>query len=308
MFKVAALYKFQKFDNFVEYQKNIQDYLKINNILGTILIGAEGINGTIAGMDNDIDAAVLFLQKINDFKNLNIKYSFSKKNPFLRLKVKLKKEIVTIGDDSIDPNINSGEYVEPKDWNNLISDKNVLLIDARNNYEVSIGSFKNSINPRTKNFRDFPKWVNNLNISDANKKSLKVAMYCTGGIRCEKASCYMKALGFHNVFHLKGGVLKYFEEVKESESLWNGECFVFDERVALKHDLSEGNYDMCHGCRMPITESDKKLKEFKKGVSCHQCFYEKTEIQKSRYENRQKQIDLAKSRNKKHIGQSSKYG
>jgi UPF0176 protein len=306
MIKVAALYKFSQIADPQALSIDIKTFLSTNNIYGTILVGEEGLNGTISGKENNIDNVIIFLKKIAGFEDLDVKYSYSDINPFVRLKIKLKKEIVTIGDPSVNPNINSGTYVDPKDWNDLISDKDVLLVDTRNDYEVSIGSFKNAVNPKTNTFREFPKWVSDLDVSEEKKKSMKVAMYCTGGIRCEKASAYMKSSGFENVYHLKGGILKYFEEIDNSRSLWNGECFVFDDRVAVKHDLSEGSYDMCHGCRMPITDDDKQSYEYERGVSCPNCFHVKTDEQKSRYKSRQKQVDLAKSRNQKHIGQRQK--
>jgi UPF0176 protein len=195
-----------------------------------------------------------------------------------------------------------GEYVQPKNWNNLISQEDVLVLDTRNTYEHSIGTFKNSIQPETTNFREFPEWVEQLESSKNHNKDQKIAMFCTGGIRCEKASSLLKARGFHNVHHLKGGILSYMDQIDESESLWEGECFVFDDRVALNHKLEVGSFDMCHGCRMPITESEKLSKQFKKGISCPNCFDKKTPDQKRRYAERIKQIDLAKQRNENHLG------
>ena len=220
--------------------------------------------------------------------------------PFPRLKVKLKKEIVTIGDCEINPGEKVGEYVDPLDWNQLITDEDVLVLDTRNTYEVSIGSFEGAIQPETTNFREFPEWAE----TEGSKlpKDKKIAMFCTGGIRCEKASSLLKDKGFEKVYHLKGGILNYLEKVKPEESLWSGECFVFDDRVALNHKLEPGSYDLCHGCRMPITEKDKLSAKFIRGVSCSHCFDDKTEEQKRRYADRQMQIDLAKSRNQKHIG------
>ena len=303
MFNIAALYKFYKIDDPYKIHINIRKELKKLSIKGTILVGAEGINGTISSEClANLENALLFIKSIEGFNNIDLKYSTSKINPFIRLKIKHKNEIVTIGDKSINPTLISGDYIHPEDWNELISDNNVLLIDTRNNYECSIGSFKNSINPETSKFRDFPKWVESQNFSEEDKKNKKVAMFCTGGIRCEKASSLMKKQGFKNVFHLKGGILKYLESKPIDKTMWEGECFVFDERVSLKHDLSEGTYDMCHGCRMPITEDDKNSKEYIKGVSCPDCFNKTSKEQKDRYMSRQKQIDLANKRNKKHIG------
>ena len=303
MFKVAALYKFSQINNPLEVQIYLKKILKNLSIYGTILVGNEGINGTIASRDKkNLNKALMYLKNLKGFKDLDIKFSNSKKKPFIRLKIKLKQEIVTIGDKSIDPTKNVGEYVNPEDWNSLIEEENILLIDTRNDYEYSIGSFKDSINPNTQKFRDFPEWLKGQNFTQEDKNSKKVAMFCTGGIRCEKASSLMKNEGFKKVYHLKGGILKYFESVSKENSLWDGECFVFDDRVSVKHDLSVGDYDMCHGCRMPITETDKISQKYIQGVSCPNCFDQTTEEQKSRYMSRQKQIDLAKQRNQKHIG------
>ena len=303
MFKVAALYKFSQIDNPLEVQIYLKKILKNLSIYGTILVGNEGINGTIASRDKkNLNKALMYLKNLKGFKDLDIKFSNSEKKPFIRLKIKLKQEIVTIGDKSIDPTKNVGEYVNPEDWNSLIEEENILLIDTRNDYEYSIGSFKDSVNPKTQKFRDFPEWLKGQNFTQEDKNSKKVAMFCTGGIRCEKASSLMKNEGFKKVYHLKGGILKYFESVSKENSLWDGECFVFDDRVSVKHDLSVGDYEMCHGCRMPITETDKISQKYIQGVSCPNCFDQTTEEQKSRYMSRQKQIDLAKQRNQKHIG------
>ena len=303
MFKVAALYKFSKIDNPLEVQISLKKILKKLSIYGSILVGNEGINGTIAAKDKkNLNKALIYLKNLKGFKDLDIKFSDSKKNPFIRLKIKLKQEIVTIGDKSVDPTKSVGEYVNPEDWNSLLKEENILLIDTRNDYEYSIGSFKDSINPKTQKFRDFPKWLKEQDFTQDDKNSKKVAMFCTGGIRCEKASSLMKNEGFKKVYHLKGGILKYFESVSKEKSLWNGECFVFDDRVSVKHDLSVGDFDMCHGCRMPITETDKTSQKYIRGVSCPNCYDQTTNEQKSRYMSRQKQVDLAKQRNQKHIG------
>ena len=303
MYKVAALYKFSKILDPLKLHNEIRIKLKEMSISGTILVGREGINRTISSSSQKIlSSAINFIKDIKGFADLDIKLSSSDKNPFIRLKVKLKKEIVTIGDEAIDPTEIVGEYVEPKDWNNLIDHKDTIVIDTRNNYEYSIGTFKNSLNPKTAKFREFPEWINKQKFTDDEKKNKNIAMFCTGGIRCEKASSLMKKKGFNNVFHLKGGILRYFESVSQDTSSWEGECFVFDDRVSVKHDLSEGTYDMCHGCRMPITEKDKESNKYIRGVACSKCFDETTDEQKSRYMSRQKQIDLAKQRNQKHIG------
>ena len=303
MFKVAALYKFSEIDNPLEIQISLKKTLKELSIYGTILVGSEGINGTIASEDKEnLNRALIYLRGLKGFADLDIKFSDSKKNPFIRLKIKLKDEIVTIGDKSIDPIKIVGEYVKPEDWNSLLQEDGILLIDTRNDYEYSIGTFRDSINPKTKKFRDFPKWLKEQEFTKEDKNNKKVAMFCTGGIRCEKASSLMKNEGFKKVYHLKGGILKYFESVSKDKSLWDGECFVFDDRVSVKHDLSIGDYDMCHGCRMPITENDKKTKKYIRGVACPNCFDQTTEEQKSRYKSRQKQMELAKQRNQKHLG------
>ena len=302
MYLVAALYKFSSISKPKELQDEIRSQLKELSIYGTILVGEEGLNGTIAGTHKKINEAVKYIKSIQGFSNLDIKFSQSQENPFVRLKVKLKKEIVTIGDESINPNHKVGDYIDPQDWNELISDKNTILIDTRNNYECSIGTFKNAINPNTVKFREFPEWIEDQNFSDDEKDKKNFAMFCTGGIRCEKASSFMKEKGFKNVNHLKGGILNYFEKIDASISLWEGECFVFDDRVSVKHDLSVGTYDMCHGCRMPITEKDKKNNKYIRGVACPACFDNTSEEQKNRYMSRQKQVDLAKERNQKHIG------
>ena len=303
---VSALYKFSLIESPNILQSKIRRKLKSLSILGTILVGKEGLNGTISGKKENIDKAIKYIKNIDGFCDIDVKFSKSLVNPFIRLKIKLKDEIVTIGDKSINPNKQVGKYVNPEEWNDLISNKNTILIDTRNNYEHSIGTFKNSLNPNTIKFREFPEWVRKQKFSDNEKQNRKFAMFCTGGIRCEKASSFMLKEGFKDVSHLKGGILNYFDSVPKKESKWKGECFVFDDRVSVKHDLTEGSYDMCHGCRMPITNEDKATDEYIKGVACPSCFFEKTEEQKARYMSRQKQVDLAKERNQKHIGPKDK--
>ena len=305
MHKIVALYKFCKITDLTQFQKVIKAELSALNILGTIIIGEEGINGTISGTESSLNKALSFLKSNNVFHDLDVKESISAKKPFLRLKIKIKEEIVSMGLKKIDPTTQAGKYIDPEEWNSLINDKNTILIDTRNNYECLIGSFKNAINPKTNNFKEFPDWVDKQNFNEADKKSKKFAMFCTGGIRCEKASSYMKNQGFKNVFHLKGGILKYLENIDINDSKWNGECFVFDDRVSVKHDLSEGKYDLCHGCRTPITEQDKLSSNYVKGVSCHHCVNEKTKDQVNRYKSRQKQINLAKTKNEQHLGPNS---
>jgi UPF0176 protein len=305
MHKIVALYKFCKIEDPIYFQKFIKPKLSSLNILGTIIIGEEGINGTISGNESSLNKAITALKSINQFQDLDLKESYSTKKPFLRLKIKIKEEIVSMGLRDIDPTIQSGQYIVPEEWNNLINDKNTVLIDTRNNYEYSIGTFENSINPETNNFKEFPNWVDKQGFNDSDKKSKNFAMFCTGGIRCEKASSYMKNHGFKNVFHLKGGILKYLENIDIKDSKWKGECFVFDDRVSVKHDLSEGEYDLCHGCRTPITEQDKLSSNYVKGVSCKHCINEKTIEQVNRYKSRQKQINLAKTKNENHLGPKS---
>ena len=284
MNEIVSLYKFKSISDHENLQKILKKRLKELKVYGTILISHEGINGTVSCASKDnLSIAIGFIESLKGLKKLDLKFSQSKNKPFIRLKVKLKKEIVTIGDTSIDPNKIVGEYIEPKDWNKLIKNKDVLLIDTRNEYECSIGTFKNSINPKTKKFSDFPKWIKDQKFSKNDKNQKKIAMFCTGGIRCEKASSLMRREGFKNVFHLKGGILRYLENIPKEESLWSGECFVFDDRVSLNHDLSKGSYDMCHGCRMPITKDEKKSDKYIKGVSCSNCFDKTTDKQKARY-------------------------
>jgi len=305
MHKIVALYKFCKIEDPIYFQKFIKSELSSLNILGTIIIGEEGINGTISGNESSLNEAITSLKSINLFQDLDLKESYSSKKPFLRLKIKIKEEIVSMGLRDIDPTTQAGQYIVPEAWNNLINDKDTVLIDTRNNYEYSIGSFENSLNPETNNFKEFPKWVEKQGFNESDKKSKNFAMFCTGGIRCEKASSYMKNHGFKNVFHLKGGILKYLEKIDVEDSKWKGECFVFDDRVSVKHDLSEGEYDLCHGCRTPITEQDKLSSNYVKGVSCQHCINEKTTEQVKRYKSRQKQINLAKTKNENHLGPKS---
>ena len=302
MHKIITLYKFHEIQEPLKLQAALKKELKNLDILGTIIVGNEGINGTVSGTSINLDRAIERLKLHSKILDLDLKESFSKKSPFLRLKIKIKDEIVTMGKKNINPSTQSGEYIEHKRWNALIEDRNTLLIDTRNSYEYAIGTFKNSINPKTANFKKFPEWVNKQQFSETDKKQKKVAMFCTGGIRCEKASAFMKNEGFEKVYHLKGGILKYLEETETRNSLWQGECFVFDDRVSVKHDLSEGSYDLCHGCRMPITEQDKLSSHYVKGVSCSNCVNEKTSSQIKRYKTRQKQINLAKAKNKNHLG------
>ena len=299
MHAICALYKFTRLDDFEEIQLPLRSFLDSLSVKGTLLLAREGINGTISGTKVSLEKVLDYLQSDPRFLDLEFKFSYSKKIPFKRLKVKLKKEIVTMGLTEIDPTHSAGTYVKPKDWNELINDPDVVLIDTRNNYEYEIGSFKGAINPNTETFREFPSFTKNTLEQYRDKK---IAMFCTGGIRCEKSTAYLKSEGFKNVFHLQGGILKYLEEVNEDESLWEGECFVFDDRVAVKHNLEQGQYDQCHACRFPITEEDTMHPHYEKGASCPRCYGTKNSSQMSRYREREKQVKLAKQRGEEHIG------
>ncbi len=299
MHAICALYKFTRLDDFETIQLPLKGFLDSLSVKGTLLLAREGINGTISGNQASLEKVLEYLQSDSRFLGLEYKFSYSKKTPFKRLKVKLKKEIVTMGLSEIDPTHSVGTYVKPKDWNKLINDPDVVLIDTRNNYEYEIGSFKGAVNPNTETFREFPSFTKNSLEKYRNKK---IAMFCTGGIRCEKSTAYLKSQGYKDVFHLQGGILKYLEEVNEDESLWEGECFVFDDRVAVKHNLEQGQYDQCHACRFPITKEDTMHPHYEKGASCPRCFGTKNSNQMSRYREREKQVQLAKKRGEEHIG------
>ena len=298
---VAALYKFVEIDDLLSLQNNLYKICEENNIMGTILIADGGINGTISGKHNEIKETISTLMSDNRFSSIEIKYSSTDKQPFHRMKVRLKKEIVTIGLPEINPNKKVGKYVKPEDWNELISDPNVVVIDTRNKYETKIGSFQNALDPETSSFREFPDWVKKFKNSEDNNNK-KIAMFCTGGIRCEKASSLMKEEGFEDVYHLQGGILKYLETVDKENSLWNGECFVFDQRVCLTDELEVGSYKMCFACRMPITEEEMLNEKYIEGISCIYCYDKTTKEKKERFGSRQKQILLAKKRGEKHLG------
>jgi UPF0176 protein len=300
---VAALYKFVSLPDFEALKPQIEAVCAEHDVLGTLLLAEEGINGTVCGSREGIVGLMKFLWADPRFADLAPKYSEAGDQAFTRMKVKLKREIVTMGKEGIDPNHLVGRYVAPQDWNALIQDPDTLLIDTRNNYEYAIGTFEGAVDPKTTTFREFPEWVEtNLTALPDDQKPKKIAMFCTGGIRCEKATAFMLEKGFDEVYHLQGGILKYLEDVPESESLWKGECFVFDQRVSVKHGLEEGDYDLCHACRMPITEEEKLSEKYMSGVSCSHCYDSLTEDQRTRFSERQKQINLAKARNEKHIG------
>jgi len=298
---VAALYQFALLEDYQALRLPILQACLQHGIKGTLLLANEGINGTIAGTRADIDAVVNIIRADSRLNNLEYKESFTDTQPFLRMKVKLKKEIVTLGVPGVSPTNQAGEYVDPQQWNQLISDPDVVVIDTRNNYEVDVGTFEGAINPATDSFREFPTFVQQTLNPHKHKK---VAMFCTGGIRCEKATSYLLDQGFENVYHLKGGILKYLEQTPPESSLWNGECFVFDERVTVNQHLTPGTYSLCFGCRQPITEEDKQSPHFKTGVCCPACHDKLSTEKRASLEERQHQIELAKSRNKQHLGQT----
>ena len=296
---VAALYKFVALPDYRELQPRLQAVCDQHRIKGTLLLAPEGINGTIAGTHEGIRAVLEYLRSDTRFADLEHKESCAETMPFYRMKVKLKKEIVTMGIPSIDPNKLVGTYVKPEDWNALISDPNVVVIDTRNDYEVAIGTFKGAVDPNIKSFSELPDWVHQQK-SLENKP--KIAMFCTGGIRCEKSTAYMKSQGFEEVYHLHGGILKYLEVVPESESLWQGECFVFDERVSVGHGLKLGEHELCRSCRHPLNAEDKQSPLYELGVSCARCHAQTSEAKKLSLRERQKQVELAAKRNEMHVG------
>lgn len=296
---VCALYKFASLEDYQALRAPLLHTLHHNQVRGTLLLASEGINGTVAGTREGIDALLDWLRRDPRLADIDYKESFTDEPPFKRTRVKLKKEIVTMGVPGIDPAHVVGTYVSPREWNQLINDPDVLLVDTRNDYEVQVGSFRDALNPGTATFREFPRYVHD-NLDP--KKHKKVAMFCTGGIRCEKSTALLKAQGFDEVFHLKGGILKYLEEIPEKDTLWEGECFVFDERVTVDHKLEQGNYDQCHACRLPITTADKASDTFQQGVSCPHCYDRLTAAQKVRFQERQRQMELARQRGDAHMG------
>lgn len=300
---VAALYKFAKLPDYQGMQPGLFDFCVQQGLYGTLLLAEEGINGTVAGTRAGIDALIIFLKTDPRFADLEHKESYADEMPFTRMKVKLKKEIVTLGVPGINPNERVGTYVAPEDWNALISDPDVVLIDTRNGYECDIGTFRGAIDPKTTTFREFPTYVSQ-NFNPAKHK--KVAMFCTGGIRCEKASSLMVSQGFEQVYHLQGGILKYLEKIPPSESLWEGECFVFDQRISVGHGLKVGDFDQCHGCRHPVSPEEKASVKFIEGVSCPHCYDSQSEEKRARFAERQKQTELALKRGKLHIGEVQK--
>lgn len=290
---VAALYHFASLPDFRDKQQPLKERCQELGIRGTLLLAEEGINGTISGNREGIDAILDFIRSDERLAALDHKESFTDSHPFRRMKVKLKKEIVTLGVPGVDPNRLVGSYVEPEDWNALISDPDVVVIDTRNDYEVALGTFRHAVDPKTHSFREFPEFVRE-HYDPA--KHRKVAMFCTGGIRCEKASSFMLGEGYPEVYHLKGGILKYLEKVKPEESLWEGECFVFDHRVGVTHGLAEGSSEMCFGCGHPLTLTDRDQPDYEEGVSCAHCAATLSEDKKSRLRERMRQITLARAR------------
>lgn len=296
---VCALYKFAPLDDFQVLREPLRQLMENNRVRGTLLLAREGINGTVAGTREAIDRLKGWLAQDERFNGIDYKESFVDEFPFKRTKVKLKREIVTMGVEGIDPRRSAGAYVKPDQWNALIADPEVLVIDTRNQYEVEIGTFRNAVNPETTTFREFPEYVRK-HLDPARHK--KVAMFCTGGIRCEKSTAYLKEQGFDEVYHLQGGILKYLEDVPEEHSLWQGECFVFDDRVTVNQRLERGEYDQCHACRMPITEADKQSVHYRKGISCHYCHDQVCDAQRERFAERERQIQLARQRGEVHVG------
>ena len=293
MYTIAALYHFTRFEDPAALKPALLALCEAQSVMGTLLLAPEGVNGTIAGPRAGIDAVIAHLRALPGCADLEWKEATSDKPPFGKMKVRIKREIVTMGQPDVDPRAKVGHYVDPKEWNKLIRSPDVAVIDTRNNYEVAIGTFEGAVDPQTESFGEFPAWW------EANKDRFhnkKIAMFCTGGIRCEKSTNYLIGQGVEDVFHLKGGILKYLEEVPEQESTWEGDCFVFDNRVSVGHGLREGPHMLCHGCRRPILPEDTKHPAYEAGVSCHQCAEETSDADKERFRERQRQIMLAKER------------
>ncbi len=298
MHTIAALYKFAPVNDREAVQTMLLDVCQGNRIHGTLLVAFEGLNGTIAGTDTGIEATLAFIRTLPGFENLDVKYSQASRPPFTRLKVRLKSEIVKLGAGHVNPASNAGTYVEPSDWNALIDHPETVVIDTRNAYETRLGTFKGAIDPKTEAFGDLPEWVaENLDID----RTKPVAMFCTGGIRCEKSTAYLRQQGFENVYHLKGGILNYLEHVPQGESRWQGECFVFDERVSVGHGLQVGPNILCHACKMPLTPDEQADTRTISGISCPHCHDTLTDDQRARFTERQRQIELAEKRGATHI-------
>ncbi|MDX5401499.1 MAG: rhodanese-related sulfurtransferase [Rhodobacterales bacterium] len=299
MYTVAALYHFTRFDDPAAIKPGLAQLCCAQGVTGTLLLAKEGINGTIAGSRAAIDAVLAHIRALPGCADLEWKESTASAPPFARMKVRLKREIVTMGQPDVDPRARVGHYVEPADWNALITAPDVAVIDTRNDYEVAIGTFQGAVDPETASFRDFPAWWEANRHRFHNKR---IAMFCTGGIRCEKSTNYLLGQGVEDVYHLKGGILKYLEEVPAEDSTWQGECFVFDRRVSVGHGLKEGPHLLCHACRRPILPEDRSRPEYEEGVACHHCVDETTDDDKARFRERQKQIALARQRGEAHLG------
>lgn len=301
--RIAALYQFARFDDPASIKPDLLTCMEKAGVRGTLLLAGEGINGTIAGTDQGIDTVLTHVRTLPGCSQVEVKESRSDAMPFHRTKVRLKKEIVTMGQPDLDPLAGVGTYVDPEEWNALISDPDTILIDTRNDYEVQIGTFEGAIDPETKSFREFPEWFRAKRAEiEADGRSPKIAMFCTGGIRCEKSTAFARAEGVEDVYHLKGGILNYLEHVPEQESLWRGECFVFDERVSVGHGLKLGDHSLCRACRRPLSEADMAHEHYVEGVSCHRCHDERSEEQRARYSERHRQTLLASERGCDHIG------
>jgi len=300
---VCALYKFVRLKHPQKLQKPLLELMLNKSVRGTLLLATEGINGTIAGSRANVDAVLDWLRSQPEFSGLECKESIAAEPPFKRSRVKIKKEIVTMGVDDIDPGRSSGTYVDAAQWNQLITDPDVLVIDTRNDYECEVGSFRGAVNPKTESFREFPEYVENHLLGEKHRK---IAMFCTGGIRCEKSTAFLMQQGFEEVYHLRGGILKYLETVAEDQSLWHGECFVFDDRVTVDHQLERGSYDQCHACRRPITESDKLSEHYIAGASCPRCYLDISADKQARLLEREKQMQLARMRGEAHMGEDAR--
>jgi UPF0176 protein len=299
---VAALYRFAPLADHAAIRAPLLELCESKGVKGTLLLAHEGVNGTIAGTDAGIAAVVGHIRAIPGCEGLDVKYSRAPEMPFHRMKVRLKREIVTMGEPEIDPLASVGHYVAPADWNALISDPETIVIDTRNDYEVAAGTFAGAIDPETRSFREFPQWFRDRREELLGKGVKRVAMFCTGGIRCEKSTAFLKGEGIEEVYHLKGGILKYLETVPAKDSLWQGECFVFDRRVTVGHGLVPGKYELCHACRRPLSEADRASPLYEAGVSCPACHAERSEEQRAGYRERQRQEMLAARRGVAHVG------
>jgi len=300
---VAALYRFARFDDCASIRAPLENICRAHGVRGTLLLAPEGINGTIAGSGHAIAVVLDHIRQLPDCADLDVKLSSASTMPFHRLKVRLKREIVTMGEPAVDPSASAGTYVEAQDWNVLISDPDTIVIDTRNEYEVAIGTFDGAINPKTMSFSDFPAWFRSVREDLLGRgRPTKVAMFCTGGIRCEKSTAFLKQEGVEDVYHLKGGILRYLETVPEEASLWRGECFVFDRRVAIGHGLTQGTFALCHACRRPVNLQDLASPLFEAGVSCAACHSKRTEEQRASYRERHRQETLAAAQGRSHVG------